>query len=70
MAAIGDFGSNVGQYGYTIRFHHTSVEGANALMELRAALRAMAQEDLDVLVIVRGSGRKACKPLTMRLSFV
>ncbi len=55
-AAIGDFRSNVGQYGYTIRFHHTSVEGANALMELRAALRAMAQEDLDVLVIVRGGG--------------
>lgn len=55
-AAIGDFMSNIGQYGYTIRFHHTSVEGANALTELRAALRAMAREHVDVLVVVRGGG--------------
>lgn len=55
-AAIGDFMSNVGNYGYAIRFHHTSVEGAHALTDLRTALRAMAQEDIDVLVVVRGGG--------------
>lgn len=55
-AAIGDFMSNVGHYGYTIRFHHTSVEGAHALTELRTALHAMAKEKIDVLVVVRGGG--------------
>lgn len=55
-AAIGDFMSNVGQYGYTIRFCHASVEGANALADLRAALRAMVRAKVDVLVIVRGGG--------------
>lgn len=55
-AAIGDFTSNVGQYGYKILFHHTSVEGAHALGEIKKALEIMAKKDLDVLVIVRGGG--------------
>lgn len=55
-AAIGDFTSNVGQYGYKIIFHHTSVEGAHALREIRDALELMAKKDLDVLVLVRGGG--------------
>jgi exodeoxyribonuclease VII large subunit len=55
-AAIGDFMSNVGQYGYTIIFHHTSVEGAHAVREIKDALTTMAKKDIDVLVIVRGGG--------------
>ena len=55
-AAIGDFTSNIGQYGFKIIFHHTSVEGANALSEIKNALETMAQKDIDVLVLVRGGG--------------
>jgi exodeoxyribonuclease VII large subunit len=55
-AAIGDFMSNVGQYGYKILFHHTSVEGAYALNDIKRALETMAKKDIDVLVVVRGGG--------------
>ncbi len=55
-AAIGDFTTNVGNYGYKIIFHHSSVEGANALVDLESALTTMAKKDIDVLVIVRGGG--------------
>ena len=55
-AAIGDFTTNVGQYGYTIVFHQSRVEGAQAVDDLITALRVMANKKLDVLVIVRGGG--------------
>ncbi len=55
-AAIGDFTTNVGQYGYTIIFHQSRVEGAQAVDDLITALRVMATKELDVLVIVRGGG--------------
>jgi exodeoxyribonuclease VII large subunit len=55
-AAIGDFTTNVGSYGYKIIFYHSSVEGAGALGDLQEALKEMARKDLDVLVIVRGGG--------------
>lgn len=55
-AAIGDFTTNVGQYGYKIIFHQSRVEGAQAVDDLMEALATMAKKDLDVLVIVRGGG--------------
>ncbi len=55
-AAIGDFTTNIGQFGYKILFYHSSVEGANAIRELKDALTIMARKNLDVLVIVRGGG--------------
>ncbi len=55
-AAIGDFTTNVGDYGYKIIFHHSTVEGANALIDIKNALTTMANKDLDLLVIVRGGG--------------
>ncbi len=55
-AAIGDFTTNVGKYGYKIIFHHSTVEGVGALTDLKEALTTMAKRDLDVLVIVRGGG--------------
>lgn len=55
-AAIGDFTTNIGSYGYKIIFHHSSVEGAGALSDLSKALTTMAEKDIDVLVIVRGGG--------------
>ncbi len=55
-AAIGDFTSNVGQYGYHIFFHDTRVEGARAIAEIKRALETLRTKELDVLVIVRGGG--------------
>ena len=55
-AAIGDFMMNIGSYGYTIVFHQSRVEGAQAADDLIGALTEMAQQNIDVLVIVRGGG--------------
>ena len=55
-AAIGDFITNVGDYGYKIIFHHSTVEGTNALRDIKNALTTMTKKEIDVLVIVRGGG--------------
>jgi|GEM_PF-41979 len=55
-AAIGDFTTNVGNYGYKILFAGASVEGAKAVPEILAALERLAEKDLDVLVLTRGGG--------------
>lgn len=55
-AAIGDFTSNIGQYGLRIRFVNSSVEGKRAVFELINAVRSFAKPDIDVLVIIRGGG--------------
>lgn len=55
-AALGDFMTNVGKYGYKISFCHSRVEGAQAVDDLIEALTMMMQQKIDVLVIVRGGG--------------
>ncbi len=55
-AAIGDFITNLGKYGFEILFYHSSVEGENATRELLRALNYFRNEDIDVLVVVRGGG--------------
>lgn len=55
-AAIGDFTTNIGKYGYNIYFHASSVEGAKAVKELLRAINVLATKNLDVLVITRGGG--------------
>lgn len=55
-AAIGDFTTNVGTFGYAIRFHPSTVEGSKAVKELLHAIEVLAHEDVDVLVITRGGG--------------
>lgn len=55
-AAIGDFTTNVGPYGYHIEFVHSSVEGKRAVVELLAALKTFRARNIDVLVLVRGGG--------------
>ncbi len=55
-AAIGDFVTNLGKYGFEILFYHSSVEGENATRELMRALNYFRNEDIDVLVVVRGGG--------------
>ncbi len=55
-AAIGDFTTNLGSYGFKIVFCHSSVEGQKAVAEILSALKIMSERDLDLLVIVRGGG--------------
>lgn len=55
-AAIGDFMTNLGNYGFKILFCHSSVEGQKAVNDILSALKTMQKKDLDLLVIVRGGG--------------
>jgi exodeoxyribonuclease VII large subunit len=53
---IQDFNSNLGRYGFNIIMVDSRVEGKDAIHELLAALKTMAKQDIDVLVIMRGGG--------------
>jgi len=57
-AAIGDFVSNVGNYGYKIKFFDSRVEGKQAVFDLVKGLKWFNKNipNLDLLVIVRGGG--------------
>ena len=56
-AAIGDFRSNIGRYGFRIKFINSNVEGKRAVFELIGAIRTFGKmEGLDALVIIRGGG--------------
>lgn len=55
-AAIGDFTSNVGQFGLKIKFINSSVEGRRAVFELINAIKTFQKSDIDALVIIRGGG--------------
>ena len=55
-AAIGDFIGNVGQFGLSVKFMNSSVEGRRAVFELINAVRVFQKSDIDVLVIIRGGG--------------
>jgi exodeoxyribonuclease VII large subunit len=57
-AAIGDFISNVGNYGYKIRLYNSRVEGKQAIFDLIRGLKWFNENisNLDVIVLVRGGG--------------
>jgi len=55
-AAIGDFTSNVGQFGLKIKFINSSVEGKRAVYELIDAIRTFEKMNIETLVIIRGGG--------------
>jgi exodeoxyribonuclease VII large subunit len=57
-AAIGDFISNVGNYGYKIKFYDSRVEGKQAFFDLARGMKWFNKNfpDLDALVLVRGGG--------------
>lgn len=55
-AALGDFTANLGRYGFEVLFIDSRVEGQPALADLLAAVRAMREQAIDVLVIIRGGG--------------
>lgn len=55
-AVIHDFQTNLGRYGYKIKFCDSRVEGILAVKELMKALRFFKDKDIDVLVVIRGGG--------------
>ena len=55
-AVIHDFESNLGKYGYRIKFLDSRVEGQIAVHDLIFALDYFRGKDIDVLVIIRGGG--------------
>lgn len=55
-AVIGDFNTNIGNFGYEIIFVDSRVEGAAAISDLVSAVEYFEDKDIDVLVIIRGGG--------------
>ncbi|MEA2098077.1 MAG: exodeoxyribonuclease VII large subunit [Patescibacteria group bacterium] len=56
-AAIGDFTTNLGSYGFKIKFINSSVEGKQAVFDLIKAVRKFKElKEVQALVIVRGGG--------------
>lgn len=53
---IQDFNTNLGRYGFKTCMVDSRVEGKDAIHEILAALRTMALQDIQVLVIIRGGG--------------
>lgn len=55
-AVINDFLSNIGKFGFQIKFVDSKVEGDGAIKDLLSAINTLKKEDLDALVIMRGGG--------------
>lgn len=57
-AAIGDFTSNLGSYGFQIKFYGSRVEGKQAVFDLIKGVKWFNKNmpELDAVVLVRGGG--------------
>lgn len=55
-AVIHDFLTNLGRYGFQIKFMNSRVEGQGAIRDLISAIDYFDGKDIDVLVIIRGGG--------------
>ncbi len=55
-AVIHDFQSNLGRFGYEIKFYDSRVEGSQAVKDLINAIRYFKNKPIDVLVVIRGGG--------------
>jgi len=55
-AAIGDFLTNLGNFGFKITMIDSRVEGQAATKELLDSIVSLKDKDIDVLVIIRGGG--------------
>lgn len=53
---IHDFSTNLGRFGYQIKFVDSRVEGQAAVQDLVSAIDYFAGKNIDVLVIIRGGG--------------
>ncbi len=55
-AVINDFLSNIGKYGFEIVFVDSKVEGEGAVRDLLQALKTLAKQEVDIVVLMRGGG--------------
>ena len=55
-AVIHDFLNNLGTYGYCTKFINSKVEGQIAVKDLISAIEYFNNQDIDILVIIRGGG--------------
>ncbi len=55
-AAVHDFMSNLGKFGFKVLACDARVEGQEAVPDLLSALKRMKKENIDVLVVIRGGG--------------
>lgn len=55
-AVIHDFLTNLGKYGFQIKFINSRVEGQGAVQNLISAIDYFEGKNIDVLVIIRGGG--------------
>ena len=55
-AVIHDFLTNLGKYGFQIKFFDSRVEGQAAVRDLVSAIDYFSDQDIDILVIIRGGG--------------
>ncbi|NQV88456.1 MAG: exodeoxyribonuclease VII large subunit [Parcubacteria group bacterium] len=55
-AVINDFLSNIGKFGFHIKFIDSRVEGQIAVKDLLGAVKTFRKQNIDVLVIMRGGG--------------
>lgn len=55
-AALADFLNNLGKFGFQIKLIDSRVEGQEAVPDLLNSLRAAKNQEIDVLVIIRGGG--------------
>ncbi len=57
-AAVHDFNSNLGKFGFKIIFYDSRVEGQEAVSDLLSALKRIKKEDVELVVIIRGGGSR------------
>lgn len=55
-AVLADFLSNLGQYGFQVKMIDSRVEGQGSVEDLLASIRTFKDQDIEVLVIMRGGG--------------
>jgi exodeoxyribonuclease VII large subunit len=55
-AVINDFLNNLGRFGFRIKMIDSRVEGDEATKDLLAAIKTFRDQEIDVLVIMRGGG--------------
>ncbi|MDO8601214.1 MAG: exodeoxyribonuclease VII large subunit [bacterium] len=55
-AVMADFLSNLGKYGFKIKMIDSRVEGQGAVEDLISAIKTFKNQDIEVLVIMRGGG--------------
>jgi len=55
-AVIHDLLNNLGQFNFKIKMVDSRVEGQEAISDLLGAIKTLAKQDIDVLVIMRGGG--------------